>query len=146
MKTDIKQINIYYNPEINKHKKTIAHAQSIGKVLTFSFDEMPEAYNVWTTIYNGIKDNPSAIFDDKDERYESMVGDAPMSFDSWYKIATNNPDLIDSPIAIRGEEVVLCKRQTEIYRLMDSERPKKYPQSAEDGTLVGQPLKENTLS
>lgn len=145
MKTDVKQINIYYDEGVNKHKKTIAHAKSLGEVTAYEFSQMPEAYNVWTTIYNGIKDDPNAIFDDKNEKYETMVGDAPLDFESWYKIATNNPDLIDSPIAVRGEEVVLCKRQTEIYRLMDSERPNKYPQEAEDGTLKDQPLKEDTL-
>lgn len=145
MKTDIKQITIYYNPAINKHKKTIAHAKSIGEVASFTFYNMTNAYNVWTTIYQSMEKDPCAIFDKSHENYEKLGCNEEMEFDSWYKIVTQNKDMIVAPIAVRGKEVVVCVRQTEIYKLMDSTRPDRYLQESMNGTLKNQPLKENPL-
>lgn len=112
---DTTQVTIYYNPEINKHKKTVAHAQSIGEVLAIPFSEMPTAHNIWASIYEKLDKNAVAVFDAN--WYASQKLD-PQDFDSWYKLVTHNPDRIDSPIAVKKDEVVLCKRQTEVYDLM----------------------------
>lgn len=114
---DNTQITIYYNPEINKHKKTIAHAQSIGKILAIPFSEMPKAHNIWAFIYEKLDENVVDVFDP--DWYASQKLD-PKDFESWYKLVTHNPENIDSPIAVTDDKVVLCKRQTEIYDLMET--------------------------
>lgn len=114
---DTTQITIYYHPDINKHKKTVAHAQSIGEVLAIPFSEMPTAHNIWTFIYKNLDKDVSAVFDA--DWYASQELDL-QDFDSWYKVITNNLDRIDAPIAVKKDKVVLCKRQTEVYDLMET--------------------------
>ena len=113
------QITIYYNPEINKHKKTVAHAKSIDDVLAIPFENMPEAYMVWTNIWDGIKGNPEVIFDQDHPKYDEIVKGQISNFEDWRNIILHNKDMIVAPIAIRGEDVVICERQTEIYKLME---------------------------
>jgi arsenate reductase-like glutaredoxin family protein len=117
MKTYLDQITIYYNPTINKHKKTVAHAESIGKILAIPFEEMPKANNLWTTIYEGLGEKAFKIFK---EDFKSTEGFNIKDYNNWYKVASHNLDQIESPIAIKGEQVVFCDRQTEIYELMDT--------------------------
>lgn len=116
MKTYLDQITIYFNPSNNKHKKTVAHAKSAGKVLAIPFLEMPTANNVWTTIYDGLDKDIMSIFDQKFLENNAVK---PARFEDWRKLAVHNLDHIDSPIAIRGKQVVICDRQTKIYQLMD---------------------------
>jgi arsenate reductase-like glutaredoxin family protein len=114
---DTTQVTIYYNPTINKHKKTIAHARSIGEVLAIPFAEMPTAHNIWAFIYQKLDEKAADVFEK--DWYASQHLD-PKDFDSWYKLVTHNPDRIDSPIAVKDDKVVLCKRQTEVYHLMET--------------------------
>lgn len=113
------QITIYYNPEINKHKKTVAHAKSIDEVLAIPFESMPEAYMIWTNIWDSIKNQPEAIFDKNHPKYDEIIKGQISNFEDWRKIVLHNRDMIVAPIAIRGEDVVICERQTEIYQLME---------------------------
>lgn len=109
------QLTIYYNPTINKHKKTVAHAKGIGKVLAIPFEEMPTANNVWTSIYNALDGEIMQIFN-LDFLEENKV--KPAVFEDWRKLVIHNLEQIHSPIAVNGEEVIICDRQTEIYKLI----------------------------
>jgi len=133
MKTTPREIVIFHNPDINKHKKTVAHAKSIvDYVQSYSFEEAPTANNVWTTIYEGLDTDPMDIFDTKNPKYEKLIEGRELNFEGWLKIVKNNSDLIRSPIAVREKDAVLCDRQTEIYKLMDespSELEKRYSAS-----------------
>lgn len=119
MKTYRSQITIYYNPSINKHKKTIAHAESIGAILAIPFSKMPEAHNIWMTLWNGLGDNKMNIFDQKHPDYAELIEGRELDFDGWRKVAIHNREMIVSPIAIKGREVLLCQSQTDIYQFME---------------------------
>ncbi len=119
MKTYYDQITIFYNPEINKHKKTIAHAKSVGKILAMPFKDMPEAFNIWATIWKGLREDPMQVFDKNDPKFEKLAKESVIDFESWRKIAVNNLELFHSPIAIKGKQVVVCDRQTKIYELIE---------------------------
>lgn len=116
-KEDNTQVTIYYNPAINKHKKTVAHALGIGEVLAIPFSEMPKAHNIWAMIYQQLGENAQMVFE-QDWYASQNLGSE--DFSSWYKLVTNNPDQIDSPIAVKDKKVVLCKQQTAIYQLMET--------------------------
>lgn len=130
MQTDQREILIYYNPEVNKHKKTIAHAQGMAPYIkAYAFADASTAQNVWATIYEGLEVDPMTIFDNNHPKYESLIAGNEFDFKDWLKIVAHNPDLIRSPIAMREKKVVICDRQTEIYKLMDgspSELKQKY--------------------
>ncbi len=120
MRTNPREIVIFHDPAINKHKKTVAHAKSIADhVRSLSFEEAPTANNVWATIYEGLDTDPMDIFDEKHSKYEDLIAGKELDFEAWLKIVQNNTDLIRSPIAIREKKAVLCDRQTEVYKLMD---------------------------
>jgi arsenate reductase-like glutaredoxin family protein len=113
------QITIYYDPEKNKHKKTIAHAKSIGDVLAIPFENMPEAYMIWTTIWDSIKTKPEIIFDQDHPKYDQLIKGQITNFEDWRNLVLHNRDMISAPIAVKGEQAIVCVRQTEIYQLMD---------------------------
>ncbi len=133
MQVDPREILIFYNPDINKHKKTVAHAKSVADYIkTRPFSEIPTAHNVWTTIYEALDVDAMNIFDDTDPRFDELVKGRDLDFEGWYKVVVNNPNMIRSPIAIRDGKAVLCDRQTEIYQLMEgspNELKKKYADS-----------------
>lgn len=113
------QITIYYNPEHNKHKKTVAHAKSIGEVLAVPFENMPEAYMIWTNIWDSIKTKPEVIFDQDHPKYDTLIKGQVSNFEDWRKLVLHNKDMISAPIAVKGNDVVICTRQTEVYQLLD---------------------------
>lgn len=121
LKTDPKQILIFYNPENNTHKKTIAHAEGSGKaVRSFAYDKAPTANNIWMAIFQGLtEDDKKYFFERDDERYNTLIADKDYSFEDWKKICLNNTDLIKYPIAISGKKVILVRRPSEVLRLQE---------------------------
>ncbi|MEM0995182.1 MAG: hypothetical protein AAGI49_19280 [Bacteroidota bacterium] len=116
------QITIYYNPEINTHRKTVAHAKGGADVLALPFDKMPEAYNIWMDVWETIKDNPAQIFDDTHPKYDTLVKNQITNFVDWRKILLHNRDMIAYPIATSGDRVMIVKRQTQVYDFLEPAR------------------------
>ena len=62
MKTHQREILIYYNPESNSDRKTVAHAQSVvPHVRTYAFGKTPSTTTSWQTILNALEMHPKEI-------------------------------------------------------------------------------------
>ena len=89
MRTDRREIMNSYNPEFNSDRRTVDHARGISPHIK---------------IYGHTKSQENI------RGHELDKGDCNM-------VISNNPDLIKTPITVRGSNAVICNSPTDIYKL-----------------------------
>ena len=120
MKTHQREILIYYNPESNSDRKTVAHAQSlVPHVRSFSFSQAPSTTTSWKQILKSLDMHPKDLLNKADPYYQSHIRGRDFDSHGWLEVLRHNPMLIKAPIAIRGQRVVLCTNSTDVYRLRE---------------------------
>jgi arsenate reductase len=118
MKTHDREILIYYNPESDSHRMTVAHARSLVPHLkTYAFGQTPSNGTSWQQILHAIGLEPKALLNKAHPYYQQHIRGRDFDEECWVKIFQYNPDLIKAPIAMRGRRVILCLTPTDIYRL-----------------------------
>ncbi len=124
MKTHQKEILIYYNPESNSDRKTVAHAQSMTKhIKSFSYNKTPSTGASWQQILKSLDMHPKEILNKAHPYYQKHIRGREFDKESWIKVIRYNPDLIKAPIAIRGSRAILCSNPTDIYKLIEQKAP-----------------------
>ena len=120
MKTNNREILIYYNPESNKGRKTVAHAQSVvHHVRSYSFKKAPSNGTSWSQIISSLGIPPKELLNKAHPYYREHIKGREFDDESWLKVLQYNPELIKAPIAIRGKRAILCLYPTDIHRLVD---------------------------
>ncbi len=118
MKTHSREILIYYNPESNSDRKTVAHAQSVvPHVRAYAFAKAPSTTTSWQTILNALELHPKEILNKANPFYQKHIRGKEFDDESWVNILKYNSNLIKAPIAIRGHRAILCNNPTDIYKL-----------------------------
>ncbi|RMG82571.1 MAG: glutaredoxin [Bacteroidetes bacterium] len=124
MKTNKREILIYYNPESSNDRKTVALAQSVvSHVRSFAFDKAPSNGTSWQQILSALGLHPKELLNKAHPYYRAHIKGCEFDDECWIKVLQKNPDLIKAPIAIRGNKAVLCTSATDIYKLMDEAVP-----------------------
>jgi arsenate reductase len=119
MKTNPREILVYYNPESSGDKKTIAHARGVSKHLrTFAFSKNPSTTTSWKQILNSLGMHPKELFNKAHPEYQKSIKGKEFNDEDWLDMLQRNPHLIKAPIAIRGNKAILCTNSTDIYRLI----------------------------
>ena len=134
MKTNEREILIYYHQESSNDKKVIAHAQSLSKhIKAYDFSKAPSTTSSWQTIINALGIHPKELFDKSKDYYQKNLKDRDFDDRDWLDIIIKNFDLIKSPIAVRGEKAVLCTNSTDVLRLLSpNEVDGRYPEKDEE--------------
>ena len=118
MKTNPREILIYYNPNSSADRKTVAHAQAMVKhVRTYSFQQAPSTGTSWQHIIRALGMHPKNLLNKAHPYYQANIRGRDFDAESWVKVIQNNPDLLLAPIAIRGQHAILCTNSTDIYKL-----------------------------
>lgn len=118
MKTNPREILIYYNPESNSHRQTIAYAKSLVKhVKSYAFSQTPSTGTSWQQIVTTLGMHPRELMNKSLPYYQEHIRGRDFDDESWIKVLMKNPDLIIAPIAVRGNRVLLCKSATDILKL-----------------------------
>ncbi|MCB0706141.1 MAG: hypothetical protein KDC34_12555 [Saprospiraceae bacterium] len=118
MKTNSREILIYYNPESSADRKTVAHAQGlVSYVRTFSFAQAPSNGTSWQQILEWLNLHPRVLLNKAHPYYQSNIRGRDFDQDCWVKVLQKNPELIKYPIAIRGRKAIICQTATDIYKL-----------------------------
>jgi arsenate reductase len=121
MKTNQREILIYYNPESSNDRKTVAHAQSVvHHVRSYSFKKAPSNGTSWQQILGSLGIHPKELLNKAHPYYREHIKGREFDNESWLKVLQYNPDLIKAPIAIRGKKAILCLNSTDIHRLVES--------------------------
>ena len=118
MKVHQNEILLYYDPASSVSKKTLAYASSISKSINM-VDCGKERFTptVWRQILNMLSMEPKQIVNKAASYYQSNLRGRNFSQDDWINILAHHPDLIRSPIAIRGNRAVLVDNPTDVLRL-----------------------------
>jgi len=118
MKTNEREIQIYYNPENSSDRKCVAHAKSMAHhIKAFAFDKTPSSSTSWRQILKNLECHPKELMDKSKPYYQEHIRGRDFTMNGWLDIVVRNPGLIKSPIAMRGSKAILCKQPTDIYRL-----------------------------
>ncbi len=119
MKTHVREILIYYNPQSSLDRKTVAYAQSVvSHVKAYSFEKNPSTSSSWQMIIKSLNRHPKELMNKAHPYYQEHIRGREFSRESWINVLQKNPQLLRVPIAVRGNRVILCESPTDIYKLV----------------------------
>ena len=118
MRTNQREIMIYYNPESSSDRKTVAHAQGISPhIKTYAHSKSPSTSTSWQMILRSLDVHPKELLNKAHPYYQQNIRGREFNEEDWITVISNNPDLIKAPIAVRGRRAVICNNPTDIYKL-----------------------------
>lgn len=120
MKTNERELLVYYNPESSAHRRTVAYAQTLSRyVRAFSFDQAPSTETSWQQIIHALNLDPKELLNKAHPYYQEHIRGREFDEKDWIKVIQNNPDILKAPIAIRGKRAILCLNATDILQLIE---------------------------
>ncbi|MBK7406720.1 MAG: glutaredoxin [Saprospirales bacterium] len=120
MRTNQRELLIYYNPESSAHRRTVAYAQSLSKyVRAYSFEKAPSTETSWQQILQALDIPPKELLNKAHPYYQQHIRGCEFDEACWLKVIQNNPDLIRAPIAMRGKRAIFCENATDILKLIE---------------------------
>ena len=124
MKTNKREILLYYNPESSADRKTVAHAKGLVPHLkTYAFSKSPSTTTSWRQIINSLGLHPKELLNKAHPYYQRNIRGREFDEEGWMTVLQYNPELIKAPIAVRGDKAILCSTPTDIYKLHESAPP-----------------------
>jgi arsenate reductase len=116
--TSDRQITLYYNPNTQKAKQTLAYAKAEGlpvdqvdlSIAKFTGTQIVELSN---RLEISLKD----LVDQMHPLYKSQLENHDLSEDDWIKTIQRNPEIMKQPIALRGGKTILVETPTDILRI-----------------------------
>jgi arsenate reductase len=116
--TSTNEIQIYFSQNDSKSKKAIAYAKSMcSKVHTINLQQTKGTGTIWRTILAKLGKSPKEILDKSKPYYQENIRGRDFEGRDWIYLLMNNPDLVRSPIAIRGGKAILLDNPTDIYKI-----------------------------
>lgn len=121
MKTHRREIQIYYNPESNYHRRTLAYAKSVARhVKSYAFHKTPSTETSWQQIIKALElEDPKVLLNKADPYYQEHLRGREFSEECWVKIIQKNTHLLKFPIAMRGSRAIVCQSPKDILKLAD---------------------------
>ena len=118
MKTNPREILLYYNPDSSSDRKTVAYARSMSPhVRTYSYENANCTSTQWKGIIDKLQIEPKKLFNKAHPEYQSNLKGKEFDTEDWLHVIQNNPNLLRSPIAIKGTRAVMCDTPTDILKL-----------------------------
>lgn len=120
MKTHKNEILLYYNPNSVSDRKTLAYAKSVcSHVSAYSFERASTTATNWYSLFSKLDlSDPKKLLNKAHPEYRNKIKGNDLSRTSWTTVLAKNPQLIKSPIAIRGGKVVVCQSPTDVLKLV----------------------------
>jgi arsenate reductase len=116
---DNRQITFFYNPESSIGKKTLDYLQeSVVPTLTVDLLKNSPTPSQWIEIANDLGMEVSELILKDHPVFKKQYSTSDLDTDGWLKVMHHHPEVIDQPIAIRGDKVLLVKIPTDILQLL----------------------------
>lgn len=100
------------------NKQVLAHSQSLRTPV--NVQEQLEG-TVTSTLYSLILEHgemePKHLLDRSDAKYQEELRGKEMTKDEWVRILQRYPGLLRAPIALRGDQVLVCESPSRILAL-----------------------------
>ncbi|MFY0643792.1 MAG: glutaredoxin [Bacteroidia bacterium] len=116
--TSTSEIQIYFSKNDSKSKKAVAYAKSISdKVQTIDIQRTVGTGTIWRSILAKLDKSPKDLLDKSNPYYQENIRGRDFEERDWIYLLMHNPDLVRSPIAIRGTRAIILDNPTDIYKL-----------------------------
>ncbi|NJB36636.1 arsenate reductase family protein [Croceivirga sp. JEA036] len=120
--TDKKQYIYIYSNKSESGKRLLAYAQSIdGPVRTINIDNEKISDTVWTEILELLNMSAKDLFGDSHNLSKDINGDEQMDTHDWLKVIQNNPEVLATPIIIKGEHAKLVANQHDLSSFFEAD-------------------------
>lgn len=118
MRVHQNEILMYCDPNMSITKKAIAYANSISpKVNMVEYKRNHFTPTIWRQILGMLDMEPKQLVNKANEYYQTNLRGRNFNQDDWINILTHQPDLIRTPIAIKGNMAVFVDNPMDVYRL-----------------------------
>ncbi len=112
------EIQLYVKSDCSKSKKAIAYAKSMAsRVNTINIDRTKGTGTIWRNILSKLDKSPKELLDKSKPYYQENIRGRDFEDRDWTYLLMNNPDLLRSPIAIRGDRALILDNPTDIYKI-----------------------------
>ena len=116
--TSTSEIKIYYNQNDEKAKKALIYALSMSSnVQTFDIEKTRRTGTIWRNILAKLNKSPKDLLDKSKPYYQKNIKGRDFEDRDWIYLLMNNPGLVRSPIAIRGNKAIILDNPTDIYKI-----------------------------
>jgi len=120
MKTNDREILLYFDSQSSPHRKTVAYAKSIvSHVKTYEFSQTPSTGVSWRQILKAMNKHPKELLNKALPEYQKTIKGREFTMEGWLKVLKYNTHLLKAPIAVRGNKAILCESPTDIFKLHD---------------------------
>lgn len=118
-----RQVNLYYHPDYELSKKCLAIAQA-NEAIIFPIDisKTKVSQTDWSEMARKLNLSVVDLIDLKHDYIISKFGKQPDidEFDAL-KIIENHPEVVDKPIAIRGDKIIRATHANDLMELQDTD-------------------------
>lgn len=116
--THSNEISLFHNPDCSKAKKAKALAGSMASsVNSYEFSKMPKMQLQWQELLASLGKKAKDILDKSKPYYQANIRGRDFQDTDWLNIVINNPELIRSPIAIKGNKAMFLDNPSDILRI-----------------------------
>jgi arsenate reductase len=112
------EIQLYLLDDCSKSKKVLAYAKSItSNVNAISLAKTKGTGTLWQNILSKLNKSPKQLLDKSKPYYQANIRGRDFEDRDWTYLLMNNPELVRSPIAIRGNKAIILDNPTDIYKI-----------------------------
>lgn len=120
MKTPINEIIIYYNPEHQNAKKVLAYARDIAPhIHEVEYTRSHLSHTIWRQLLDMLgSPDPKTLLNKAHPFYQQNIRGREFNREDILNIINRNPEIIRSPIAVRGKVAVFCDQASDVLKLV----------------------------
>ena len=123
MKTNHREIYLYYDPESELGKKTKAVALSMTPhVNDQNYHKIKLSTTLWRDLLNKLELRPKDLMNRSHPYYQEHIRGRDFDMDGWLNILIRSPEIIKAPIAMRGDRAILVHTPTDLLKLIDPQQ------------------------
>lgn len=113
------QINLYYHPDYALSKKCLAIAKANkAKILPIDISKTKVSQTDWSEMADRLNLRVVDLIDKKHDVIIDKFGKEPKLDDvDALKIIENYPEVVDKPIAIRGDQIIRATHANDLMKL-----------------------------
>ena len=116
--TSSSEIQLYLKSDCSKSKKVLAYAKSISNnINAVDIGRTKGTGTIWQSILSKLDKSPKQLLDKSKPYYQENIRGRDFDKRDWTYLLMNNPELVRSPIAIRGDKAMIIDNPTDIYKI-----------------------------
>ena len=112
-------IKIYHNPRCRKSRETLSLIREAGhEPEIVEYLQNPPSVSELKNLLKGMNKRPIEILRKGEDIFKSDFKGRNFSDDEWIRIMVENPKLIERPIVVRGDHVILGRPPENVIEIL----------------------------